>query len=90
MWYDFRIGFVKTNDPVVETEMEKQDKCLIVLATALIILAMVWFARFSSQQQTVIDADTLIQILDTDHGRRPVAGNACISPKDKLSARKAA
>ncbi len=57
--------------------MERQDKRLIALATALIILAIVWFAQFSSRRQAVMNADTLIQILDTDKGRRTAPVNPC-------------
>lgn len=44
--------------------MEKTDKRLLALATALILLAMVWFAQFSRSQQNDMFSQSIIQILD--------------------------
>lgn len=44
--------------------MEKTDKRLFALATALIVLAMVWFAQFSRSQQEDIVSESIVQTLD--------------------------
>ena len=50
--------------------MEKTDKRLFALVTALIFLSMAWFAQFSQAQLSVTTTDLIVQILDatqTDH-----------------------
>ena len=44
--------------------MEKTDKRLFVLATALIVLAIVWFAQFSRSQQKDMFSESIVQTLD--------------------------
>ena len=44
--------------------MEKTDKRLFVLVTALIFLSIAWFAQFSQVQQNLTYNDALVQMLD--------------------------
>ncbi len=44
--------------------MQKTDKRLFVLVTALICLSIAWFAQFSRVQQRVTDTNAVVQILD--------------------------
>jgi hypothetical protein len=44
--------------------MEKTDKRLFALATALIFLSIAWFAQFSQAQLSVTVTDSIVQILD--------------------------
>lgn len=44
--------------------MEKTDKRLFVLVTALIFLSIAWFAQFSQVQQNLTYNDSLVQMLD--------------------------
>ena len=44
--------------------MEKTDKRLFALVTALIFLSIVWFAQFSRAQLSVTTTASIVQILD--------------------------
>lgn len=44
--------------------MEKTDKRLFFLVTALICLSIAWFAQFSIVQQSLTYKDSLVQMLD--------------------------
>ena len=44
--------------------MEKTDKRLFALVTALILLSIAWFAQFSQAQHSITITDSIVQILD--------------------------
>lgn len=44
--------------------MEKTDKRLFALVTALIFLSIAWFAQFSQAQHSVTTTESIVQILD--------------------------
>ena len=44
--------------------MGKTDKRLFALATALILIAISWFAQFSRAQPSVTISDSIVQIVD--------------------------
>jgi hypothetical protein len=60
--------------------MEKTDKRLFALATALIVLAMVWFAQFSRAQQNDMFSVSIVQILDATRMARVEAMTARPAP----------
>ncbi len=60
--------------------MDKTDKRLLALATALILLAMVWFAQFSRAQQNDMFSESIIQILDATRMTRVEAMTARQGP----------